>query len=206
MGWQWSAWQFSTPTGAARSARPSPAATRSRRMARGGMGAVYRARDVERRAGRAQALARRPNATARGLFEREFHTLRSCKHPRIIEVLRLRRRRARRVLHDGAARGRDMRASSRRCRTARARICATSRPRSRCSTRAGLLHRDVSPQNVRVTEDGALQADRLRRAAELRPRRARRRHAAVHPPETVAARRSISAPICIRSARLRTTC
>ncbi|HMI91268.1 MAG TPA: serine/threonine protein kinase, partial [Polyangiales bacterium] len=58
-------------------------------LARGGMGRVYLARDLS--SGTQLALKRLhggggPRLALQGLFEREFQTLRSLKHPRIIRV------------------------------------------------------------------------------------------------------------------------
>ncbi|HKU36798.1 MAG TPA: protein kinase, partial [Polyangiales bacterium] len=55
-------------------------------LGRGGMGAVYRARDET--SGQLVALKTLEAADGRlqRLFEREYHTLASLKHPRVIEV------------------------------------------------------------------------------------------------------------------------
>src|SRR5688500_10506014 len=55
-------------------------------IAKGGMGAVYVATDVTN--GARVALKRRSSMRSREarMFEREYHTLRSLRHPRIIDV------------------------------------------------------------------------------------------------------------------------
>ena len=120
------------------------------------MGAVYRAFDQRRAAaGRAQAAAdRRRRAPPHAHVRARVPHARGPQAPAHHRGLRLRRRRARRVLHDGAAR---------RARPARARAAALSDAcrylRDVASSLAllharRLLHRDVTPRNVRITADG----------------------------------------------------
>jgi len=127
------------------------------RLGRGGMGAVYRVRDAT--TGRRLALKQMTGAgedvdAARLRFRREFHTMASLKHPRIVEVFdygvdddkpyytlelldgqdlhdlnQVPWRRACELLHDVA--------------TALAFLHARR-----------LLHRDLAPRNVRCTADG----------------------------------------------------
>jgi serine/threonine protein kinase/tetratricopeptide (TPR) repeat protein len=126
-------------------------------LGRGGMGAVYRVRD--RRDGAQLALKRlllrkHKRDEARALFEREFHTLAQLRHPRIIAV------------HDygidaqGAyytmelLAGADMRQLAPlpwplACKYLRE--VATSLVLLHARK---LVHRDVTPQNVRVGDDG----------------------------------------------------
>ncbi|MFI5306962.1 MAG: protein kinase, partial [Polyangiales bacterium] len=124
------------------------------KLARGGMGAVYRVRDLS--TGRALAL-KRLQARARStsaLFEREYQTLRSLKHPRIIEV------------HDygldadGAYYTMELLPGSdlhELAPVSYATACAYLRDIASSLAllhARRLLHRDLSPRNVRVTEDG----------------------------------------------------
>ena len=99
---------------AASRARGGPLSRRGE-LGRGGMGAVYRvARRAQRPQARAQAAAhgaRREHARGAdaALFEREYHTLCQLAHPRIIEVYDYGVDDGGAVLHDGAARRRDLR-------------------------------------------------------------------------------------------------
>ncbi|MDH5670741.1 MAG: AAA family ATPase [Myxococcales bacterium] len=123
----------------------------------GGMATVYRVRD--RRDGRALALKRLSRSRQDGdealrLFEREFHTLAQLSHPRIIEVYDY-------GLDDDGAfytmellSGADLRELSPLpwesvCRYLRELATSLALLHAR-----RLLHRDVSPRNVRLMSDG----------------------------------------------------
>jgi hypothetical protein len=126
-------------------------------VGRGGMGAVYRVRD--QRTGEQLALKRltvrkKKKDETLALFEREFHTLAQLRHPRIIEV------RDYGVDSHGAyytmelLAGADMRELSPlawplACKYLREIAGSLALLHAR-----RLVHRDVTPQNVRVTEDG----------------------------------------------------
>jgi hypothetical protein len=124
------------------------------RLARGGMGSVYSALDAS--SGQRVAF-KRLSTTSRvmvALFEREYRILRSLRHPRIIEVYDYG------VDDDGAyytmelLPGSDLHALA---PVSHVQACAYLRDVA--SSLALLharrfLHRDVSPRNVRVTEDG----------------------------------------------------
>lgn len=126
-------------------------------VGRGGMGEVYRV--VDENTGRALALKRLSlseddSLQALPLFEREYHTLAELSHPRIIEVYDYGR-------DDGGAfftmellQGADMRALAplpwpRACGYLRELAASLALLHAR-----GLVHRDVTPGNVRVTPDG----------------------------------------------------
>jgi hypothetical protein len=124
-------------------------------LGRGGMGAVYRARDT--RNGRQVALKRlhhKPGSTAALLFEREYFTLAELAHPRIIEVYDY-------GIDDVGAYytmelldGTDLREKRNLplpevCKI----LCDVASSLAILHSR-GLLHRDVSPRNVRCTADG----------------------------------------------------
>ena len=126
-------------------------------LARGGVGRVYRARD--RSTGHDVALKRLlSGAQSRGpllaLFEREYHTLRSLKHPRIIEVYDYG------VDRDGAYYTMELLSGTDLGKLAPLpyqQACAYLRDVASSLAllhARRLLHRDVSPQNVRVTEGG----------------------------------------------------
>lgn len=126
-------------------------------LARGGMGRVYRARDLSR--GEYVALKRLQGETSakrslRGLFEREYRTLRSLKHPRIIEVHDYG------VDRDGAYYTMELLSGMDLGKLAPLpyqQACAYLRDVASSLAllhARRLLHRDVSPQNVRVTGDG----------------------------------------------------
>ncbi len=126
-------------------------------VGRGGMGAVYRVRD--RRDGRILALKRltlrkKARGPALRLFEREYHTLAQLSHPRIIEVYDYG------LDGDGAfftmelLSGDDMRELSpmpwqQACKHLRELATSLALLHAR-----RLLHRDVTPRNVRLTRDG----------------------------------------------------
>ena len=84
------------------------------------------------------------------MFEREYHTLAQPAHPRIIEVYDYGIDAARRLLHDGAARRRDLRELAplpyrTACRYLRDVATSLALLHAR-----RLLHRDVTPRNVRL--------------------------------------------------------
>jgi hypothetical protein len=127
-------------------------------LGRGGMATVHRATDLL--SGREVALkqlraATAENATVVGLFEREFHTLAQLRHPSVISVYEY-------GLHAGEAPyytmelldGGDLRD---RAPLPWQQACALLF--DVCSSLALLhsrrvLHRDISPRNVRCTRDG----------------------------------------------------
>ncbi len=126
------------------------------RIARGGMGSVYRAFDQS--AGKPIALKRlrvqRGDRRGERMFEREYHTLAGLEHPRIIEVYDYG------VDDDGPyytmelLDGRDLREMApvpyeEACRHLRDVASSLALLHAR-----RLLHRDLSPRNVRITSDG----------------------------------------------------
>jgi hypothetical protein len=122
-------------------------------IAEGGMGAVYRARDES--SGNRVALKRRTERDARvaKMFEREYHTLVSLKHPRIIEAydygVDARGAYYTMELLDGS----DLRELApvsfrHACRYLRDVASSLAFLHAR-----RLLHRDISARNVRVTSD-----------------------------------------------------
>jgi serine/threonine-protein kinase len=124
-------------------------------IAKGGMGAVYRAFD--RTQNRSVALKRllTEGDTRRRtrMFEREFYTLSGLKHPRIIEVYEYG------IDQDGAyytmelLGGRDLRElAPLPYRTACRYLRDVANSLALLHAR-GLLHRDISPRNVRITDD-----------------------------------------------------
>jgi hypothetical protein len=120
-------------------------------LGRGGMGAVFRARDET--TGRIVALKTLEHADARltNLFEREYHTLASLKHPRVIEVYDFGiSEQGRRFYTMELLSGDDLLALApfpfkEAC--AHLRDVATSLALLHARR---LLHRDVSPRNVRL--------------------------------------------------------
>ncbi|MDD9944471.1 MAG: serine/threonine-protein kinase [Myxococcales bacterium] len=137
----------------------APATTRYQlkgELARGGMGVVHRAVDLV--TGREVALKRLLERSERGnvlaLFEREFRTLRSLRHPRIIEVYDY-------GVADGAAyytmellSGTDLgKLAPLPYRQACAHLRDLASSLALLQARR-LVHRDVSPRNARVTADG----------------------------------------------------
>jgi hypothetical protein len=125
-------------------------------IAHGGMGVVYRAHD--RVLGRAVALKRlllEGDARRRTrMFEREFHTLAGLKHPRIIEVYDygLDERGAYYTME--LLDGRDLRElAPLSYRTACLYLRDVASSLALLHARS-LLHRDLSPRNVRITSDG----------------------------------------------------
>ena len=122
-------------------------------IARGAMGVVYRA--VDPSVGRKVALKRLLSDEPRlvHMFEREFHALRSLQHPRIIEVFEYG------VTPSGAyysmelLDGADLRELAplpfpKACKYLRDVASSLGLLHAR-----RMLHRDISPRNVRVTSD-----------------------------------------------------
>ena len=151
------------------------------RMAKGGMGAVYRAFDrVERRKVALKRLLTDANARRRTrMFEREFHTLAGLEHPRIIEVYDYG------VDERGAyytmelLDGRDLRELAPlpypvACRYLRDVASSLALLHAR-----NLLHRDLSPRNVRITSDERAKLIDFGALSELRQEHDGRRHGAV---------------------------
>lgn len=124
-------------------------------LARGGMGAVFLAYDAS--TGRDIALKRLlPGAPAKvaGLFEREFHILSSLKHPRIIDVYEYGIDDTGPFYTMELLPGSDLREMapvevSAACRYLRDVASSLALLHAR-----RLLHRDVSPRNVRTSSDG----------------------------------------------------
>src|SRR6185503_18206685 len=123
-------------------------------LGEGGMGAVLQVRDL--RDGRRIALKRlrAKHGAALLLFQREYFTLAELAHPRIIEVYDYG------IDEDGAyytmelLDGADLREKKRLgweqvCRL----VCDVASSLAILHSR-GLLHRDVSPRNIRCTADG----------------------------------------------------
>ena len=128
-------------------------------LGRGGMGAVYRVRDVLQ--GEELALKRlalraggAPSPVVVALFEREFHTLMELAHPRVVRVFDY-------GIDDGTPYytlelldGGDLRAQA---PMPWPRVCAVAY--DICSVLSllhsrQLVHRDVTPRNIRLTSDG----------------------------------------------------
>ena len=134
---------------------------------------------------RSSSCARpRPGTSRRkieALFEREYHTLVQLKHPRIIEVYDYGVDRAPgRTTRWSCSTGTTC-SSSRRCRGARrAASCATWPRRSRCCTRAGCVHRDVSAAQRALTADGRAKLIDFGALTAFGTAHERGRHAAVH--------------------------
>ena len=124
------------------------------KLAKGGMGSVYRVRDLT--SGETLALKRVQSRarTASALFEREYQTLQSLKHPRIIEVYEYG------VEAEGAYYTMELLLGSDLHELAPvpyATACAYLRDIASSLAllhARRLLHRDLSPRNVRVTKDG----------------------------------------------------
>jgi hypothetical protein len=125
-------------------------------IATGGMGAVYRAHDrtQNRRIALKRLLSGDDARLRTRMFEREFHTLRALKHPRIIEVYEYG------IDQHGAyytmelLGGCDLHAVAPvdyriACRYLRDVANSLALLHAR-----GLLHRDISARNVRITDDG----------------------------------------------------
>jgi eukaryotic-like serine/threonine-protein kinase len=127
-------------------------------LARGGVGRVYRARD--RASGRLVALKRllrnehARSAPLLALFEREYRTLRGLKHPRIIEVYDYGVDPHSAYYTMELLAGTDLgKLAPLPYRQACAYLRDVASSLALLHSRK-LLHRDVSPHNVRVTENG----------------------------------------------------
>jgi len=126
-------------------------------LASGGMGVVYRVFD--RVAGEERALKRiRPQAKDNPLyvraFEREFHVLSSLDHPRIIRAFDYGVDRGGPYYTMELLSGHDMRnAAPLPYRDACLQLRDVATSLSLLHARR-LLHRDLSPANVRMTRDG----------------------------------------------------
>ena len=122
-------------------------------IAQGGMGAVYRAFDES--SGTAVALKRRSGDDARiaRMFEREYHTLVSLEHPRIIAVYDYGVDASSAYYTMELLDGSDLRELAplpyaRACRYLRDVASSLALLHAR-----RLIHRDISPRNVRITSD-----------------------------------------------------
>ena len=123
-------------------------------LARGGMGRVYRARELSSgsRLALKRLVSRAPSAQA--LFEREYRVLRSLKHPRIIDVYDYGVDGAGAYFTMELLEGSDLHALA---PVPYAQACAYLRDVASSLAllhARKLLHRDISPRNVRVTADG----------------------------------------------------
>jgi tetratricopeptide (TPR) repeat protein/tRNA A-37 threonylcarbamoyl transferase component Bud32 len=126
-------------------------------IARGGVGTVYQVRDES--TGQRVALKRllrttADNARVRMLFQREYHTLTEIKHPRIIEVLEYGLDEEQPYYTMELLDGKDLSELApmpyvEACRFLRDVASSIALLHSR-----HLLHRDLSPRNVRHTSDG----------------------------------------------------
>jgi hypothetical protein len=124
-------------------------------IATGGMGAVYRAfdRTQNRRVALKRLLAEGDVRHRTRMFEREFYTLSGLRHPRIIEVYEY-------GIDQGGAYytmellgGRDLRElAPLPYRTACHYLRDVANSLALLHARS-LLHRDISPRNVRITDD-----------------------------------------------------
>jgi tRNA A-37 threonylcarbamoyl transferase component Bud32 len=124
-------------------------------LGRGGMGAVYRARDETTGSTIALKTLEHSDVRLTGLFEREYHTLASLKHPRVIEVYDFGiTEQGRRFYTMELLAGDDLLSLSPlpyRAACAHLRDVATSLALLHARR---LLHRDVSPRNVRLDSQG----------------------------------------------------
>ena len=125
------------------------------RMAVGGMGVVYRVFDgtLRRHVALKQLLAVADAPRAARMFEREYHTLAGLKHPRIIQVYDYGIDAAGAYYTMELLDGQDLRELAplpfdRACRYLRDVASSLALLHAR-----GLLHRDLSPRNVRITSD-----------------------------------------------------
>jgi hypothetical protein len=130
------------------------------KLGRGGMGAVYRA--CEERTGKKLALKRHAMAPAdeqraalvMAQFEREFHTLAELQHPRIIEVYDYGMDGGTPFYTMELLDGEDLHARRQRpWRESCALLLDVASSLAILHSRR-LLHRDLSPRNVRCTSDG----------------------------------------------------
>ena len=128
-------------------------------LGRGGMGSVYRVRDESN--GKSLALKRltdhrgaAPSQTAIELFEREFHTLNQLAHPRVVRAFDYgidgqRPFYTLELLGGGDLRERSPMPWQQVCTVAYELCSVLSLLHSR-----RLVHRDLTPRNVRLTTDG----------------------------------------------------
>ena len=131
------------------------------RLGRGGMGSIYRVRDE--RTGRVLALKRmredrRANAVNAALlrahFEREYHTLCQLAHPRIIEVYDYGFAGDEPYYMMELLDGEDLSERGQMAwKEACPVLCDVASSLAILHSRR-LLHRDISPRNVRLTADG----------------------------------------------------
>jgi hypothetical protein len=124
-------------------------------LGKGGIGAVYRARDASADKDVAfKVLLSTSSREMQALFEREYHTLASLKHPRIIEVYDYGVCEAGPYYTMELLDGQDLRDLTplpwqKACRYLRDVASSLALLHAR-----RLLHRDLSPRNVRLTSDG----------------------------------------------------
>ncbi|HMJ15142.1 MAG TPA: serine/threonine-protein kinase, partial [Polyangiaceae bacterium] len=128
----------------------------SSELGKGGIGAVYRARDTssERDVAFKVLLAGSSSREMQALFEREYHTLANLKHPRIIEVYEYGVCEVGTYYTMELLDGQDLRDLAPlpwkdACKYLRDVASSLALLHAR-----RLLHRDLSPRNVRLTSDG----------------------------------------------------
>lgn len=139
------------------SLRAAPRYVVEHEIASGGMGVVYRV--VDRVAGEPRAMKRlsvemRANRAAVGAFEREYHVLASLKHPSIISVFDYGVDELGPYYTMELLEGQDMReAAPLSFPTACLHLRDIATSLALLHARR-LIHRDLSPNNVRMTKDG----------------------------------------------------
>ena len=178
----------------------------------GGMGAVYRARDA--RTGKEVALKQLSSSLGGDkrrkfelLFEREYHTLVRLKHPRIIEVYDYGLTELGPYYTMELLDGTDLHQLAPLPYGDACRLLRDVASSLALIHAQRLVHRDVSPRNVRLTRDGRAKLIDFGALSRVRHRERSRRHAAVHGAGAAAAAAArSSAPTCIRSARSATGC
>jgi hypothetical protein len=126
------------------------------RLASGGMGEVYRVEDLG--SGRRVALKRMFPEHAKGplarMFEREYHTLAGLAHPRIIEVYEYGHADGLPYYTMELLDGKDLREVAPLSFRPACRLLHDVASSLALLHARRLLHRDLSPRNVRVTGDG----------------------------------------------------